>query len=612
MSVRDRLVAVVAVGVTMASLPVAAGANRPLINYRNDGSGVYRDAKPPLTWNASAAAPANALWRTPLPGPAESSQPVIGGDFIYVQSVPFTLTCLDKLTGKVLWQRQRHADDKAAGDSEEEKAARLERYVLFCEREIIGRFGSMKAAKPGRPLSTEERYRLAISFRGAGAARDDLDANKVESELAEIRRRIPETWPGSNAEVALADNDGYKTRYTGIASPATNGEAVYAHFATGVVVAYDRDGRRLWLRLLTGDDGNLGDSGVSYQAVTPLLHQGRLYVQRFIGPGDAKKRRQCNLHCLDATTGKTLWIKPMGRGGYTGPLALQREGVPYIITPDGVFFRPDGTRLAGKYGAFFDAGGNAGPSPAIDRATGTVYLSAGVRLPDAKGTTPTVLWQLTGRGTPHQAENWLAQHVPEGERPAPRSQTAVWKAREAAAPKGQQGKRGSVRNLTSPVVRDGILYFLNSAFKVLSASDVSKDALEEMYYAEPVPFAEVKSKPRGSQAEVPFVYTDLTIAGDYLFVHGWTETAIVKAGRKFQVVAVNPHEPSMSNLVFDGDRMYLRGLRHLWCIGGPADGKPPAAEQPLAAPHRTSGRRLFVDREAEAAPGQIRSEREME
>jgi hypothetical protein len=66
--------------------------------------------------------------------------------------------------------------------------------------------------------------------------------------------------------------------------------------------------------------------------------------------------------------------------------------------------------------------------------------------------------------------------------------------------------------------------------------------------------------------ELPFLYTELAIVGDYLFVHGWRETVIVQTGRECRVVAVCPHEPSMSNLVFDRERVYLRSLGHLWCI----------------------------------------------
>ena len=230
----------------------------PVSVFRHDGSGVYPDATPPLRWNATATASQGVAWRAPLPGPAECSQPVLGVDRIYVQSVPFALTCIDAASGAVLWQKERHAEDTAAKDSEEEKAARLERYVIFCEREVIVRFGSMKATAPGRPLSVVERYQDAIHFKAAASARN-LDLDRVRGELAEIQARIPETWPGSNASIALADNHGY-VNYTGIASPTTDGTAVYAHFATGVVVAYDREGRRRWLRLLLDEQGNLAPS----------------------------------------------------------------------------------------------------------------------------------------------------------------------------------------------------------------------------------------------------------------------------------------------------------------------------------------------------------------
>jgi len=133
-----------------ASVALAAGSAVaelspvPVINYRNDGTGVYPEAKPLLKWNATLGSPEGVVWCTPLPGPAEVSQPVIGDDRIYVQSVSLTLSCLDKLTGKVLWQRDKHAQSDAKAGAEEDKAFRLERYVEFCEKEIIGRFGSMK------------------------------------------------------------------------------------------------------------------------------------------------------------------------------------------------------------------------------------------------------------------------------------------------------------------------------------------------------------------------------------------------------------------------------------------------------------------------------------
>ena len=72
-------------GIVIASSWAAETAS-PVINLRNDGTGVYPDAKPPLRWKACTADPKGALWSTPLPGPAEISQPVIGDDRIFVHS----------------------------------------------------------------------------------------------------------------------------------------------------------------------------------------------------------------------------------------------------------------------------------------------------------------------------------------------------------------------------------------------------------------------------------------------------------------------------------------------------------------------------------------------
>jgi hypothetical protein len=296
-------------------------------------------------------------------------------------------------------------------------------------------------------------------------------------------------------------------------------------------------------------------------------------VPRFTGKsGKGISARDADLHCLDAATGATIWVKPMGELGYHGPLAIARDGTWHIVTPAGAAFLPDGARLPGTYGRWFGGGGNAGPAPAVDHASGALALAMGLRLPAAGKNAPEVLWRFEG-GHGRSEERWLAQHVPEGETPVPRSQRERWLANEAAAAKvmrkfPQPEKRGGVRNFCSPLLHDGLLYHCQSCFKVLSVSDMREGKLEHMFYGEPLPFTEVKAQPRGAKAEVPFLYTDLVLAGGHVFVHGWTETVVVKAGTKFEVVAVNPHAPSMSNLIFDGDRLYLRGLEYLWCLGG--------------------------------------------
>ena len=64
------------------------------------------------------------------------------------------------------------------------------------------------------------------------------------------------------------------------------------------------------------------------------------------------------------------------------------------------------------------------------------------------------------------------------------------------------------------------------------------------------------------------VYSSLTLAGKYLYIGSVDGvTVVLEPGRAFQEVARNTIEGYRSSPVFDGDRMYVRTFRHLYCIG---------------------------------------------
>ncbi len=79
-----------------------------------DGSGIARDATPPSTWNDTE----NVKWKTALPGPGSSS-PIVWHDRVFVTcysgygdggngamtALKRHLVCLDRATGKVLWNK---------------------------------------------------------------------------------------------------------------------------------------------------------------------------------------------------------------------------------------------------------------------------------------------------------------------------------------------------------------------------------------------------------------------------------------------------------------------------------------------------------------------------
>jgi hypothetical protein len=58
------------------------------------------------------------------------------------------------------------------------------------------------------------------------------------------------------------------------------------------------------------------------------------------------------------------------------------------------------------------------------------------------------------------------------------------------------------------------------------------------------------------------------LAGNYVFLANENgNTAVIKAGRQFEQVAFNSLEKYRACPVFSGTRMYIRSMKHLWCIG---------------------------------------------
>ena len=87
-------------------------------------------------------------------------------------------------------------------------------------------------------------------------------------------------------------------------SPATDGKHVWALVGTGMLVCFDTDGKREWTVDLPERYGELKiQFGL---ASTPILHEGRLYLQMIHGDFDPKTK-EAVVVCLDASTGQQVW-----------------------------------------------------------------------------------------------------------------------------------------------------------------------------------------------------------------------------------------------------------------------------------------------------------------
>jgi outer membrane protein assembly factor BamB len=104
----------------------------------------------------------------------------------------------------------------------------------------------------------------------------------------------------------------------------------------------------------------------------------------------------------------------------------------------------------------------------------------------------------------------------------------------------------------SPVILDGVIYACNQA-NIFSAIDATTGK---------VIYEQTLNLGKGA------CYPSVTLAGGLLFVGNDNGTTIVlKPGRTYEEVATNRLEPYRSSPVFVGDRMYVHGLKTLYCIG---------------------------------------------
>ena len=77
----------------------------------------------------------------------------------------------------------------------------------------------------------------------------------------------------------------------------------------------------------------------------------------------------------------------------------------------------------------------------------------------------------------------------------------------------------------------------------------------------------VYEKPLGAK---PTYYPAIAMAGNLLYISSDNGTTfVVKSGRTFEQVAMNTLEPFRACPVFIGNKLYIRGLKTLYCIGTP-------------------------------------------
>jgi outer membrane protein assembly factor BamB len=344
-------------------------------------TGVAPNAKPPLTW----AEDRNIKWKVRLPGRG-SSTPIVWDNIVLIQTaIPvgreqpwsppsagpyqFVLLCLDRQTGRTLWQKVlkeatphegHHQDHGYASYSPATDGKLIISYFgsrgLYC----LDMEGNVKWQKDLGQMQTRNAFgegtspalygdRVVINWDHQGA--DFIAAFDKETgrELWRTPRDEATTWAtplivpvGEQIQVITAATNRIRSYDLADGKQIWEGPGLTANViptpvtADGVVYAISGYSGNALHAIRLGRSGNLeGTDAVlwSHRRATPyvpspLLYEGRLY---FLASNDA------TLSCLRAADGRPLFESQRLadlRGVYASPVGA--DGRVYIVGRNGV------------------------------------------------------------------------------------------------------------------------------------------------------------------------------------------------------------------------------------------------------------------------------------
>jgi outer membrane protein assembly factor BamB len=303
-------------------------------------------------------------------------------------------------------------------------------------------------------------------------------------------------------EATHQDNGTYAS-----SSAITDGRRVYAWFESQGMYVYDMDGKLLWQKDL-GDKRMRSEFG---EGSTPVLYNDRLVIVW-------DHQGQSFIVSLDATTGRELWRVDRDEiDTWATPLVVEHQNRAQVIAP--AMNRVRSYDLETGQSVWESAGVtmNAIPSPVA--GDGMVFVMSGfrgnnlkaIRLADARGDlskSSAIVWSLD-RDTPY---------VP------------------------------------SPLLYDGILYFLKTNSGILSAFDAATGKPHyQLQRLDGVP--NVFASPVGARGRVYLAGREGVIM-------------VIRHGPSFEVLAKNKLDDGFdASPALVDDEILLRGDMHLYSIG---------------------------------------------
>ena len=313
-------------------------------------------------------------------------------------------------------------------------------------------------------------------------------------------------WQANAWEGTPYDNRHRKSSYAA-STPATDGKLIYAFFGTEGLYAYDFKGKLAWKAQL----GNLATVGMG-TGTSPILFNNLVILQCDEDNGQASF-----IVALDKTTGKEVWKTPRKvQVSWSTPLLVRGPNRAELIasgTEAVIAYDPATGKELWRHKGLES---NAIPSPVANNEM--VYLVAGYPAKLAMAIRLGQTGDLTG-----------SPNVP-------------WKYTKGTA------------YVPSPILYGDYLY-LTTDRGILTAIDAKT--------------GEVKYE--GGRIPIPATFTASPVAfeGKILMTSEDGDTFIVKSGPKHEVLGTNSiGEPVYASPAIADGRIFIRGEKNLYCIGG--------------------------------------------
>jgi outer membrane protein assembly factor BamB len=289
-------------------------------------------------------------------------------------------------------------------------------------------------------------------------------------------------------------------------SPTTDGRLLFASFGSYGTYCFDLEGNLRWSRDL-GRMETYADFG---EAVTPVICQGSLIVVH-------DQMDQSFIVALDAETGKTKWrVERDELAGWSTPLIVEHNDVTQVVV------------------------NGRGRTRSYDLETGQIIWQCGGQS-DAIVPCPVAADGLVYCMSGYPQQRLLAISL-DSSGDVTDTDRVAWRLDRDTS------------YVPSPVLLDGVLYFLKINNTILTAVDAKTGR----------PVIETQRLP-----DLPgnIYASPVSAAGHVYFTARNGTTLVIKHGAKVEPVAVNRlDDPIDASAVIVGDRLFLRGQNYLYCI----------------------------------------------